>query len=234
MPVFLLNESLAFPPPHYAEADGLLAVGGDLSTERLLLAYKKGVFPWFNPDEPILWWSPDPRCVLLPSQVLISKSMRQVLRRGQFIFSFDNDFETVIRLCQAPRAYSDSTWISEEIIEAYCKLHELGYAHSLEVRLADSGALVGGLYGVSLGKAFFGESMFSKVSNASKAAFIMLAQWAQEQQFSMVDCQMHTAHLERLGATMLQRSLFLKMLLRNNQLPTMQGSWAHFVLEPHL
>lgn len=211
MPIFSLSDQLIFPPPAYAEPDGLVAVGGDLGPDRLLLAYRTGIFPWFSPGDPILWWSPDPRFVMKPQDIKISKSMKQVISRGTFRITYDQAFEQVISNCKSiPRDGQPGTWITNEMKRAYCHLHDLGYAHSVEAWQDDE--LVGGLYGVSLGGAFFGESMFSRVSNASKAAFIHLAQHLQTLDFSLIDCQMHTAHLESLGASNMDRDQFLTIL----------------------
>lgn len=211
MPVFSLSDQLIFPPPAYAEPDGLVAVGGDLQPERLLLAYRMGIFPWFSPGDPILWWSPDPRFVMKPEEIKVSKSMKQVLNRGTFRITYDQVFEEVISNCKSiPREGQPGTWITNNMKQAYIRLHELGYAHSVEAWQDDK--LVGGLYGVSLGGAFFGESMFSLVSNASKAAYITLARHLETLNFSLIDCQMYTPHLESLGASKMDREQFLNIL----------------------
>lgn len=211
MPFYLLNDDLWFPPVSEAMEDGLLAAGGDLRTERLLLAYRSGIFPWFNEEDPPLWWSPNPRCVLFPARLKISKSMQQVMRRKSFEFRTDTDFASVIRNCRhAPRAGQDGTWITDDIIAAYTKLHQLGCAHSAEAW--QDGQLVGGLYGIRLGKVFFGESMFSHVSNASKFAFIQYVQQLQAGGVELIDCQVHTTHLESLGAAMIPREEFMRLL----------------------
>ena len=227
MPIFWLKEdSLAFPHPELANEDGILAVGGDLSVERLLRAYQMGLFPWFNPDDPILWWSPDPRFVLFPCEIKIAKSMRSYFNQKKFDLSFDQEFEKVIRACSAqPRkGQSGGTWISEEMVQAYCQLNEMGYAHSVEVWQKDQ--LVGGLYGISLGKCFFGESMFAKVNNASKFGFIHLVKQLQQLDFWLIDCQQHTRHLESLGARGISRKEFLEYLDRNRKVPTLRGNWS--------
>ncbi|MEO6833305.1 MAG: leucyl/phenylalanyl-tRNA--protein transferase [Chitinophagaceae bacterium] len=212
MAVWSLEEELWFPPAEKADEDGLLAVGGDLNAERLLLAYRSGIFPWFSEEDPILWWSPDPRFVLFPEKLRVSKSMKQVLRNGLFDYRRNTEFELVIRACAAaPRAGQPGTWISEVMIEAYVRLHDLGIAQSAETW--QDGQLVGGLYGVLLGNVFFGESMFSKVSNASKAAFIQMVQDLKNEGVKVIDCQMHTAHLESLGAESISRVDFLRILL---------------------
>lgn len=201
-----------FPPLEHAlrDPDGLLAVGGDLSPERLLRAYRHGIFPWYGDGQPILWWSPDPRLVLFPERAGISRSMSKVLRRGQFRFSVDQAFAEVIQACAERRAYSDGTWITPEMQQAYLNLHRLGYAHSAEAW--QDGRLVGGLYGVALGRVFFGESMFHRVSNASKAAFHYLMDCLQRWDYALVDCQMHTAHLQSLGGELMPRAGFARLL----------------------
>lgn len=200
-----LSDELWFPPVEEAEEIGLLAVGGDLSPRRLLLAYSLGIFPWYNPGEPILWWSPDPRCVLYPEQVHISRSLRRVLRRGDFEVSFDQDFTAVINGCRIARS-DEGTWITPEMQQAYLDLHRLGYAHSVECW--QEGRLVGGLYGISLGRCFFGESMFSAVSNASKVALVRLCAELKQLGFRMLDCQQTSDHLLSLGATEIPRTRF--------------------------
>lgn len=212
--MFLLNHELFFPPPEMAGEDGLLAIGGDLSTERLLLAYKKGVFPWYNENDPICWWSPDPRFVLYPAELKISKSMEKVLSSGKFGFTVDKAFREVIQNCKTiPRKGQDGTWISAAMQKAYTNLHELGYAHSAEAWMDNK--LVGGLYGIRLGNIFFGESMFSLKTNSSKFAFINYVQQLQGENVQLIDCQLHTKHLESLGAKMIPRELFLEILAGN-------------------
>jgi leucyl/phenylalanyl-tRNA--protein transferase len=209
--VYILNHTISFPPAHFADADGLLAIGGDLSTERLLHAYKHGIFPWYNEDEPIMWWHPNPRFVLYPNELKISKSMKPILRNGVFQFTFNQQFSAVIHHCkQINRPQQDGTWIQTDIIDAYTKLHTLGYAISAECW--QNGELVGGLYGVLLGTVFFGESMFSNVSNASKFAFINLVKLLESKGVKLIDCQIHSPHLESLGARFIERELFLSML----------------------
>ncbi len=205
----ILTKELIFPSPDLADEEGLLAFGGDLSTERLLLAYRKGIFPWFGENEPICWWCPDPRFVLFPSELIISKSMRTVLNKDAFKFTINKAFEQVIKNCQkAYRKDQPGTWITNEVLEAYINLHKAGYAHSAEAW--KDGELVGGIYGVLLGKIFFGESMFSKQSNASKFAFIKYIQHLKKQDVQLIDCQVYTEHLESLGARMIERNIFLK------------------------
>ena len=207
---FLLKE-LFFPDVSEADEHGILAVGGDLSPERLLLAYRSGIFPWFDSDEPILWWSPKERMVLFPDELVVSKSMRSILRKEVFTVTFNKDFRAVISNCsQIVRNGQRGTWITEDMIEAYVKLHELGYAKSVEVWQDEE--LVGGLYGIDLGHIFCGESMFSKVSNASKAAFITLVENLKIRQYKLVDCQVHNDHLESLGAREIDRIEFMKIL----------------------
>jgi len=211
MPVFQLDHRIAFPDPALAEEDGLLAVGGDLSPARLLLAYSMGIFPWFNEGDPILWWSPDPRCVVLKGEEHIPRSTLRKLRRGDFEIRMDTDFEAVMRACaEVPREGQSGTWISEAMVEAYLNLHRAGYAHSVEAW--QQGQLVGGLYGVSLGAAFFGESMFARVPDASKAAFAALCDKAWGWGFHFIDAQVPTEHLERLGARLVVREEFLEWL----------------------
>lgn len=225
MPVFALNDSLIFPPPHLAEPDGILAIGGDLSSERLLLAYENGIFPWYSEAEPILWWSPDPRFVLYPTELKVAKSMRPILRKQLFHLSYDQNFREVVGRCkQIDRPGQEGTWITPDMLEAYCRLHDLGLAHSVEVWQED--VLVGGLYGVSLGACFFGESMFASVSNASKVGFITLVRDLEERQFQMIDCQVPTQHLAKFGAKEIPRSQFLLELSQGLQAPTLQGNWG--------
>jgi leucyl/phenylalanyl-tRNA--protein transferase len=212
MAVYLLDDDLWFPPLEGAEADGLLAAGGDLSVERLLLAYRNGIFPWFSEEDELpLWWSPDPRFVLFPPELKVSKSMKQVIKSGQFNFKVNTSFAQVIHNCSSIRRKGmDGTWITAEIENAYTRLHQLGYAHSAEAW--SDGRLAGGLYGIRMGHVFFGESMFSKESNASKFAFINWVQQLQSEGVKLIDCQMHTPHLESLGGRMIPRSAFIEML----------------------
>lgn len=206
--IFRLDERLLFPEPDLAEPDGLLAVGGDLSTKRLLLAYQNGIFPWYSDDTPILWYSPHERFVLYPQELKITKSMRQVLRSGKFTVTADTCFNEVINACaNAPRDGQDGTWITDDMKAAYNQLHAEGHAHSVEVW--EHNQLVGGIYGVQVGGVFCGESMFSRVSNASKTALIHLCQSGQ---YQLIDCQVHTAHLESLGARMISREQYMAVL----------------------
>jgi leucyl/phenylalanyl-tRNA--protein transferase len=209
MPIYRLSNDLAFPDASLAEEDGLLALDGDLSPERLILAYSNGIFPWFSEDEPILWWSPDPRFVVYPKDVRISHSMKKLLKKNTYRISFDTCFRDVITNCSNVRKET-GTWITNEMIEAYCTLHKLGFAHSVETWYGDK--LVGGLYGISMGKCFFGESMFSTMDNASKVAFINLSRVLKEKKFVVIDCQVHTAHLESLGAVNISRKDFLDLI----------------------
>lgn len=209
--MFLLNHRLLFPDVEKADDDGLLAVGGDLSPERLLLAYKNGIFPWFNEDSMILWWSPDPRMVLFPNKIKISKSMAQVIKSNKFRITRNTQFEEVVNACSAiKRKGQAGTWITPEMKSAYLKLHQMGIAKSIEVWEND--ILVGGLYGIDLGNVFCGESMFSRKSNASKFAFISLAKELQQKEYKLIDCQVYTAHLESLGAEEIPRKQFIKIL----------------------
>jgi leucyl/phenylalanyl-tRNA--protein transferase len=206
--IFRLDERLLFPEPDLAEPDGLLAVGGDLSTQRLLLAYQNGIFPWYSDDSPILWYSPHKRFVLYPPELKVSKSMRQILRSGRFKVTSNTCFAQVIKACSnAPREGQDGTWITDDMQVAYIKLHAEGYAHSIEVW--EQNELVGGLYGVWVGAVFCGESMFSRVSNASKTALIYLCQ---SNKFQLIDCQVHTGHLESMGARMIPREEYVAVL----------------------
>lgn len=210
MSLFALNENLQFPPADLADEDGLLAIGGDLSRDRLLEAYRNGIFPWYE-SRYILWWCPDPRFVLYPSELKISSSMKQLMKKNHFEFSVDRDFKSVISKCKViSRPGQSGTWITEEMQNAYNDLHAAGYAHSAEVRM--NGELVGGLYGVRLGKIFFGESMFSSYSNASKYAFIKYVEYLKADRVELIDCQVYTTHLESLGARMIPREKFLKLV----------------------
>jgi len=210
MSFYVLDKSLWFPPADEATEDGLLAIGGDLTEERLLLAYRNGIFPWFE-DEIPLWWCPDPRFVLFPDELKISKSMQQILRKNEFEFRIDYDFKKVISNCKTiKREDQHGTWITEAVEEAYIGLHKNGYAHSAEVWLDNE--LVGGLYGVRLDKIFFGESMFSLVTNASKFAFIKYVEFLEQDGVRLIDCQVYTQHLESLGARMISRKEFLNIL----------------------
>ena len=230
---YWLNEnepSLAFPAVELAldEPNGLLAIGGDLSPARLIQAYSLGIFPWFNDDQPILWWSPNPRAVLFPWQLHISRSLRKAIQKQQFAITLDQDFEGVIRNCAAPRQGQPGTWITDEMHEAYVTLHQMGVAHSVEAW--QDGQLVGGLYGIALGWVFFGESMFSRATNASKVAFVHLVRQLQRWQFALIDCQVSSEHLKSLGATEIERAEFTKLLQQNIEVGGHHQPW-HF--EPH-
>ena len=201
-----------FPPviQALAEPAGLLAAGGCLSADWLIAAYRRGIFPWFNAGQPILWWSPDPRMVLLPQALHVPDSLRRVMRRQQYEIRVDSAFAAVMQACSAPRAGQAGSWISREMIAAYTALHELGLAHSIETWI--DGKLAGGLYGVALGRVFYGESMFARVSDASKIAFVHLVRQLQQWQFELIDCQMNTAHLARFGAVEMGRAEFIRLL----------------------
>ena len=209
--MYFLSKDLYFPPVSQASIEGILAVGGDLSVERLQLAYKNGIFPWFDADEPILWWAPPKRMVVFPSDYKVSKSMRNVLNQNKFQITFNQNFKSVILHCQNIfRKGQQGTWITEDIIKSYCKLHEMGIAKSVEVW--QNKKLVGGLYGIDLENVFCGESMFSIVSNASKVAFIWLINYLKTNNYSLLDCQVHNYHLENLGAFEISRAKFMTIL----------------------
>lgn len=230
MKIYELTSGLWFPNPYHAPENMPMAIGGDLSPERLIKAYQMGIFPWFNEEDPILWWSPNPRMVLYPDQLRVSKSMKKVLKSGQFTLKIDNAFNEVIECCQSvPRKGQEGTWITQDIINSYKNLHELGVAHSFEVYQEDQ--LVGGLYGVSLGKCFFGESMFSKVSNASKFAFIKLAELLEKSGFDLIDCQVYNEHLASLGAVEVDRSMFLDQLQAGLKKEFIIGSWSELLTD---
>lgn len=223
MPIFRLTRDVIFPPPDLASENGILAIGGDLSPARLLEAYRQGIFPWYSEETPICWWSPDPRFVLFLDELRVSRSMKKVLRREIFRITYDHNFREVIHFCRKPRRKQKGTWITDEMVEAYCTLHRLGFAHSAECWYGEK--LVGGIYGVSLGRCFFGESMFSLVSNASKAALISLVNRLKALHFRFLDCQVYTAHMERMGARSLPRDAFLELLREALQYDTLRGSW---------
>jgi leucyl/phenylalanyl-tRNA--protein transferase len=224
MPVYLLSEEIAFPSPQLAE-EGLLAVGGDLSRKRLLLAYRMGIFPWYSKYEPILWWSPDPRLVLYPGELRVSKSLQKTIKKDLFKVTMDQAFEVVINACAHSRTSADEgTWIVEEMVDAYCDLHESGFAHSVEAWQEDR--LAGGLYGVSLGRCFFGESMFTHISNASKVAFVALVKHLQALNFDLIDCQVSTPHLLRFGAREIPRARYLNELKKSLKPATLKGRWS--------
>ena len=210
MPIYKLSKEIIFPNPDLAEDDGLLAVGGDLSFERLLLAYCNGIFPWYSDDEPILWWCPKPRFIIKPNEVNISKSMKRIINKGKFKVTFDNDFKGVIKNCKELRENKEGTWITDEMMDAYIDLHKKGFASSVEVY--NNEKLVGGLYGVKIGRCFFGESMFSIESNASKVALISICKKLEKEGFIFLDCQMHTNHLESMGGKFVDWEVFKLML----------------------
>lgn len=212
MLTWLQRDDLTFPPLEKAMRDpnGLLAAGGDLTPERLQAAYRHGCFPWYQDGQPLLWWSPDPRTVLFPEELHVSRSLRKTLRQGTFEVSFDRAFAEVIRGCAAPRSYADGTWITTPMQDAYMTLHEMGIAHSVEVW--SDGLLVGGLYGLAMGQLFFGESMFSRTTDASKVGFVTLVERLRDWDFKLIDCQMPTQHLERFGARGISRVAFAEAL----------------------
>ncbi len=224
MPVYLLTDEILFPSPRLASENGILAIGGDLSEERLLTAYRQGIFPWYSQEEPIVWWSPDPRLVVYPDEIRIARSLEKIIRKGIYDITFDTAFEQVIRSCADVRLKKDEgTWIVEDMIKAYCRLHDSGYAHSVEAWC--EGELAGGLYGVSMGRCFFGESMFTRKSNASKVAFVKLVEYLKNRSFKIIDCQVESDHLFRLGARLIPRKLFLQQLEQFLEAPTIKGKW---------
>ena len=225
------DPATAFPDVRLAlhEPDGLLAVGGDLSSERILAAYRRGIFPWYSEDQPVLWWSPDPRTVLFPAQLKLSRSLRKTLRRERFSVSLDQSFRTVIEACAEPRPGSSGTWITQEMADAYCALHAQGYAHSVECRL--DGELVGGLYGMAIGRVFFGESMFSRVTDASKVAFAWLVRQLEAWGFGLIDCQIYTRHLASLGAREIPRAAFIRQLDEGCETGMPPGRWNFDTLD---
>jgi leucyl/phenylalanyl-tRNA--protein transferase len=228
MPIYRLNKELAFPDPSLAEEEGILAIGGDLSTERLVLAYMNGIFPWPTKDAPLLWWSPDPRMILLPDGFRVSHSLRQLIRSGKFSYTVDTDFEKVIHQCASiPRHGQDYTWITDDMIEAFIRMHHEGLAHSVETRY--KGKLVGGLYGVSIGRAFFGESMFFIERDASKFAFYQLVKLLKHWDFELIDAQQDTQHLRSLGAISIPRNEFLERLSSAVAHPTFKSNWNNFL-----
>lgn len=222
---WLEPDAINFPSTELAldDPNGLLAAGSTLSTEQLLAAYRKGIFPWFEEGQPVLWWTPSPRLVIAPDQVHLSKSMKKFMRKGRYQVTTDKDFAAVIRACADPRDEQAGTWITNEIVEAYNNLHQLGFAHSIEVW--DEDILVGGLYGIAMGKVFFGESMFSRAANASKLGFIALAKHLGTQGFELIDCQVHTDHLESLGAYEIDRAEFEDKLLNCIEEPLTPPDW---------
>lgn len=227
MPVYHLIDEAIFPPPCHADPNGLLAVGGDLSPERLLLAYASGIFPWYDSNDPLLWWSPDPRCILEPKELRVSRRLHKTLRKGIFDVTIDRAFPQVINSCAKVRLENGvGTWLNDEMISAYCRLHDMGFAHSVESW--HKGTLAGGLYGVSLGRCFFGESMFSLVSDASKVAFSCLVRELEKRDFELIDCQMPSDHLKSLGAKVIPRDMFLKRLEKGGVIPSVQQDRGDF------
>ncbi len=229
--MYLLSADLIFPHPKYANKDGFLAFGGDLSQDRLLLAYSHGIFPWPNDEKnPVLWYSPNPRLVLFPDQFKVSKSLKKTVLQKKFEVKIDTDFDKIIVKCaQIKREGQDGTWITPAIQSAYNNLYINGFAHSISTYF--EGKLVGGLYGVSLGKAFFGESMFHEMTDASKVAFYYLVKLVKHFDFKMIDAQTHTKHLLSLGAKEINRKVFLKLLTHSNKFETIKGNWAELIPE---
>lgn len=224
MPIYRLTKDLIFPPVHHATQEGLLAVGGDLRPERLLLAYRTGIFPWYSEGDPILWWSPDPRLVLYPGKIEISRSLKRTIRKNVYHITLDKDFHQVILSCANVRKErGEGTWITQEMVGAYDRLHQLGHAHSVEAWY--QGNLVGGLYGISLGRSFFGESMFSTRRDASKVALVYLTQFLIAHAFDMIDCQLPNDHLVRLGACEISRQTYITQLKQSLLKPSLIGSW---------
>ena len=225
MPIhYITNKAEDFPSPEKADANGIVAIGGDMKPDRVLNAYKKGIFPWFSPWDPIMWWSPDPRFVLFPDELKVSKSMRPYFNQNKFKITFDTHFNEVVTACaKSNRKGEVGTWINKEIKTVFSEFHQSGLAHSIEVWENDK--LVGGLYGLSLGSMFFGESMFSQVPNASKFGFITLVNWLKLKNFTLIDCQVHTDHLGSLGAKGIPRKKFLELLETGLQQPALQGKW---------
>lgn len=227
--MYWIGKDIIFPDPKLADTNGVLALGGDLSPDRLLFAYEIGVFPWFNEDEPIIWWAPNPRFVMFLEDLKVSKSMRPILRSNKFQVTYDKNFAEVMDACRYIKreGQQGASWITQQMLDAYTKIHEMGYAHSVEVW--QEGELVGGLYGVSLGKCFFGESMFWKVSNASKIGFIHLVHALKEKGYWLIDCQNPTKHLSSLGASNIPRSFFTQILEKNKEKETKIGKWTEWL-----
>lgn len=224
MPLFRLSSELAFPPPSLSMPDGLLAIGGDLSVERLLLAYRSGIFPWFSEGDPILWWSPDPRMLLFPDEFHVSRRLERTIKQGAFDVRMDTQFDRVIEACASVRRQQgNGTWITKDMRDAYCRLHREGYAHSVETWYKDE--LAGGLYGVSVGACFIGESMFSLMPNTSKIAIAALVRQVTRWNFAFIDCQLHTPHLAGLGAREIPRTRYLHMLEQEVSRETRRGTW---------
>lgn len=222
--VFFLSKKISFPPLNFASKEGLVAVGGDLSCLRLLHAYQNGIFPWYSEGEPILWWSPDPRLVLYPKELKLSKSLKKTIRKDTFRITADTAFQQVIMACAQTRLSNGTgTWITDEMQDAYCELYRAGYAHSFEAWF--EGRLVGGLYGVALGKCFFGESMFTLITDASKTAFVKLVEYLDKHSFSLIDCQISSPHLLRFGAREIPRARFIRQLDTALGKPALKGPW---------
>ena len=229
MPVYRLSQKQAmFPSPYEAEPDGLLAIGGSLTEDFLLAAYSQGIFPWYAEGQPILWWSPAPRCVILPENFHIPKSIKKLLPQNIFEITLDKDFEAVINACAQPRSYSKETWLLPEMRKAYLRLHHMGLAHSVEAW--QNGCLVGGAYGIALGKVFCGESMFYHTPNASKVSFVFLAERLWQAGFEMIDCQQETKHMLRFGAVTISRKEFMNRLALGLAKPSHTGSWQKGIL----
>ncbi|MBC8045670.1 MAG: leucyl/phenylalanyl-tRNA--protein transferase [Fimbriimonadaceae bacterium] len=228
MAFYSLDDRLIFPDPNDADEDGLIAIGGDLTIDRLLVAYNAGIFPWFAEYKVPFWYSPDPRCVIYPGDLKVSHSMQQLFKKNFFTVTLDHDFPFVIKQCaKAARKNETGTWISKDFQKAYIDLHNAGYAHSIEVWKEDK--IVGGLYGVSLGSCFFGESMFTQISNASKYGFVFLVQLLKQKKFTLIDCQVYNAHLGSLGAINIERKIFLKELKKGLKKETLKGNWKNFL-----
>jgi leucyl/phenylalanyl-tRNA---protein transferase len=224
MPVYLLKKEIVFPHPSLADQSGLLAAGGDLAPERIILAYKNGIFPWYNKDEPILWWSPNPRCVMFPNKFKVSKSLKLLIAKKSLEVRFDTNFNKVIACCAKVHEKRDSgTWITDEMKKAYVLLHKLGYAHSVETYLNNK--LVGGLYGIAIGKVFYGESMFYVVPNASKVAFYYLIERLKKWKFEIIDNQTYSGHLESLGSELIDRNSFLKIIKKSSSKKFQINNW---------
>ena len=224
--IFALSDEMIFPPPQLAREDGLLAIGGDLSEERLLLAYSMGIFPWYSEGDPILWWSPDPRFILELDDLYISKRLARTIRQGIFDITCDTVFADVIQSCSKKRpGKEEGTWVVPEMVDAYCRLHELGFAHSIECW--QEGKLVGGLYGIALGKVFFGESMFSQATNASKVALAYLVKLLRKWDFNLIDCQVKSEHLVRLGAQEITGREFRQRLQQYVTIDQKQSKWEN-------
>ena len=229
MPVYLLNEEISFPNPNNSNEQGIVAVGGDLSTERLLHAYSVGIFPWYSVESPIIWWSPDPRTILFPEEFKVSKSLQSKINKNIFQVKFDTNFADVIENCASvPRIDQEDTWITDDMKKAYINLHQKGYCHSVETYYNNK--LVGGLYGISLGNAFFGESMFHIKTDASKVALYFLVEKLKKWNFDFIDVQQETDHLKSMGAKIIDRKKFLTLLKNSNQSLTRKGNWSGEIL----